>query len=145
MNLIFRFLSVAALCLCLSSCSDNTSIDTDLPLSIRKAPNMTAKLYFPDESIVDISLIRFSAQPIDQNTFTFIKYTGGLAASYTVSKVEISEPDDALELIINNTEYTNKSGVTILPKTSTSIESKVSPDDVIFTSPNIVGEENDEL
>lgn len=145
MNLIFRFLSVAWLCLCMFSCSENASLNTDVPLSVRKAPDMTAKLYFSNGSNNTISLINFTAQAIDHQSFTFINTTNEVAISYTVTKVEVTEPDAALELRINNTEYKNKSGVTILPKTETSIESKVSPDDVIYTSPNIVGEENDEL
>ncbi len=145
MNLIFRFLSVAWLCLCMFSCSENASLTTDVLLSTRETPDMTAKLYFSNGSTNTITLSDFYAQPIDQQSFTFINTSTGLAASYTVTKVEIVEPDATLVLRLNSVELEDKSGVTIRPKTSTSIESMVSPDATVYTSLNIVGEENDEL
>lgn len=148
MNTIFRYLSVALLCLCLClfSCSENSSVSPDTQLSNREASDMTAKLYFTNETTTTISLSKFRAQSIDQNTFTFINTSNGIfGVSYIVTRAEIIEPDDTLYLILNSTNYEEKSGVTIRPKTTTTIESKVLPDDVTYTSPNVVGDENEDL
>ena len=148
MNTNFRFLSMALLCLCLFSCGENSIVtsDPEISLSKREASDMTALLYLTNQSTTTISLSKFSAQPIDQNTFTFTNITSGpVGDTYTVTRVDIVEPDNTLLLKLNSTDYEDKSGVTIRPKSSTSIESKVFPDDVTYTSPNVVGDENDEI
>lgn len=132
-------------CLITISCSENSTIIAEEKLSLRSASNMTAQLFFSPEISTTISLVKFTAQPIDGNSFKFIDESDTSGVLYTVIKAQIIEPDENLKLRFNETVYENKSGINILPNSTSTLKATVNPGNTLYTTSGIVGDENDQL